>query len=221
MIKLCIFDFDGTLCASHDALVHCIYKTFDHYNHPRPDEARLLEALRGGVGVANTFAELHATGLTVPESIEWRDRYRAIYNSGEGPARSYLFEGAEDILKLLKAKKIPMLLVSNKGEEAVLKALDQYNLAQYFDIVLAESDGFVLKPDPSSYHTTILPKYPHIKPEEILMIGDTPSDLGYARNIGAKACWARYGYGDHALCMAHTPDYIVDSLEEISAKGLY
>lgn len=216
MYKLCLIDFDGTLCATHDAIVHCMFKTFDHYDHPRPDVARVHAAIKGGVGIAQTFASLHETGLSVPQSEEWRQIYRDIYNSGDGQARSTLFEGAEGLLRTLKENDIPAVVVSNKGEQAVLNAIAHFNLGGYFHMVIAERDGLVLKPDPSSWHELIAPAYPHIAASDVLMIGDTPSDLGYARNIGAKSCWARYGYGDPDLCMAQAPDHIIDALADLN-----
>jgi phosphoglycolate phosphatase len=215
MIKLCIFDFDGTLCASHDAILQCMGLTFDHYDHPRPTREVLDTAIRKSIGVAETFAALHQTGLTVEESLAWRESYRTIYNDGEGLARSRLYDGVEDILEHVKSLNIPAIILSNKGEQAVLHALAHFNLGSHFEMVIAERDGVVLKPDPSTYHELIAPKYAHIAPHEMLMIGDAPPDLLYARNIGAQSCWARYGHGDHALCMAHTPDHIIDGLSDL------
>lgn len=217
MFKLCLFDFDGTLCASHDAIVHCMHRTFDHYDHPRPSRGVLDAAIRQSIGVAETFASLHRTGLSEAESLEWRDRYRILYNGGEGLARSYLFEGVEEVLKHLQSLAVPLVILSNKGEQAVLDALEHFKIGSYFDMVIAERDGVVLKPDPSSYHELIAPAYAHIMPEEILMIGDAPPDLLYARNIGAKSCWARYGHGDHEVCAAHTPDHVIDFLTDLRA----
>jgi phosphoglycolate phosphatase len=220
MIELCLFDFDGTLCATHDAIVHCMLATFDHYNQPRPELGDVNTAIRGGVGIAETFANLHSLGLSIPESESWRETYRTIYNSGDGLARTTLFDGAEDILKSLKAHSIPMVVVSNKGEEAVVKAIPHFKLGSYFDAVIAEREGIVLKPDPSSYRELIAPAYPRITPDRTLMIGDTLSDLAYAKNTGMKSCWARYGYGDPALCLALKPDYIMEKLVDIGQWGL-
>lgn len=219
MFKLCIFDFDGTLCASHDAILHCMGMTFDHYNHPRPSRDILDDAIRKSIGVAETFAALHRMGLTKEESYEWRECYRTIYNNGEGLERSSLFDGVEEILTLLQARNISMIVLSNKGERAVLHALEHFGIGRYFDMVIAEREGVALKPDPSSYHQLIAPRYAHIEPQEMLMIGDAPPDLLYARNIGAKSCWARYGHGDHASCLSHEPDYVIDSLAEL--KNLF
>ena len=215
MYKLCIFDFDGTLCASHEAIVHCMGKTFDHYDHPRPDHGVLDTAIRKSIGIAETFANLHRTGLNEEESLEWRERYRTIYNDGEGLERSTLYDGTKEILLHLKNRNIPAIILSNKGEQAVLHALEHFGISSHFEMVIAERDGVLLKPDPSSYHELIAPKYARIKPEEILMIGDAPPDLLYARNIGAKSCWARYGHGDHAICLGHAPDHIIDGLPEL------
>ena len=215
MYKLCIFDFDGTLCASHEAIVHCMGKTFDCYDHPRPNHDVLDAAICKSIGIAETFANLHRTGLSETEAFEWRERYRIIYNGGEGLERSALFDGAEEILSHLKNRNIPAIVLSNKGEQAVLDALAYFSIDPYFEMVIAERDGVVLKPDPSTYHELIAPKYAHIAPDEILMIGDAPPDLLYARNIGAKSCWARYGHGNHAICMAHAPDHIIDGLSDL------
>lgn len=54
-----------------------------------------------------------------------------------------------------------------------------------------------------------------LKPEEVLVVGDTVVDVMFAKHVGAVSCWARYGYGDEDLCECFSPDVVVDSLEEV------
>jgi phosphoglycolate phosphatase len=49
----------------------------------------------------------------------------------------------------------------------------------------------------------------------VLVVGDTVADVQFAKNIGGKVCWCRYGYGDPEACQKAGPDFVVDSLEEV------
>lgn len=56
------------------------------------------------------------------------------------------------------------------------------------------------KPDPEVFSKRIAPLFPTATPANCIGIGDTATDLEFARNIGASACFAAYGFGDRASC---------------------
>jgi phosphoglycolate phosphatase len=77
-----------------------------------------------------------------------------------------------------------------------------------------------------SFHEIVAPKFSSVSglengagklnPQDVLVVGDTEADLQYAKNIGAVACWARFGYGEKEECENLGPDLVVDSLEELA-----
>jgi len=124
-----------------------------------------------------------------------------------------------------------VVILSNKGIGAVNAVLAQAGLTGVVDLVLGDMPGVRKKPDPMAFFEIIAPWYvrftardgeghvvssvQQLKAEEVLVVGDTVADMMFARNVGAVACWARYGYGDVDECEKLRPDVVVDGLEEV------
>lgn len=218
--KLFIFDFDGTLCATHEAICYCLEQTHRHYGVPVPPLADMLRAIGAGISLADTLLRfnptLDADGPGGPE--EWVKTYREIYNSGEGQSRTVLFDGAIDMLQALSDSGATIVVVSNKGEKAVHAALEHFGIGPYVSLAVCDTNGVEKKPKPDSFHKLIRPRLGHISLEQTLVIGDTTADILYARNIGASSCWAAHGYGAPDECAALTPDFTIRSLRDLTSR---
>ena len=57
----------------------------------------------------------------------------------------------------------------------------------------------------------------HYRPEQIIVVGDTPADVQCARAIGAVAVAVRTGYCQPGELEASQPDVILDDLTTFSA----
>ncbi|KAJ5779106.1 hypothetical protein N7457_006826 [Penicillium paradoxum] len=226
MIALAIFDFDGTLFDTHESISKAIKLTFDALlptNAPPQSEIRRLIAT--GAGLADTFRALHPspTEFTPIVENEWVEKYRALYAT-HGQLLIKAFPGAKDLLSELNARNIPVSIVSNKGVAAVKTALERNGLDGYVpeDLIIGDkTPGAKRKPDPASFVDVLMPilreRYGMgtIDSEKVLVVGDTVADLQFARNIGSRVCWCRYGYGDRKACQVLGPDFVIDSLGEI------
>ncbi|WP_438390435.1 HAD family hydrolase [Caballeronia sp. DA-9] len=214
MIRLCIFDFDGTLCGTHDAIAVCIDATFDHYGVPRPGVKRREAVIETGVVMAEAMAILNADTPYERDAEQWATTYRALYRE-HGLAHSYLFDGVKDTLECLKAGGRTLVIASNKAPASVDIALAHYGLAPFIDLAVCDPQGVPKKPDPASYTQLIAPAFPGMKPADIVMVGDTAADLGFARNIGAYFAWASYGYGDPDAGLAAGSDAVLNTFAEL------
>ena len=217
MIKLCILDFDGTLCGTHDAIRHCIELTFDHYRSERPTADRIDTAIAAGVVMSEAMSMLMDGRLNTDEAAQWATTYRAFYLE-HGLDHSYLFPDVERTLAALRSNGVAMAIVSNKSEGAVVKAIDHYGIGRFIDLLVCDPAGIPKKPDPACYTKLIAPAFPGVLPKQTLVVGDTSADLGLARNIGAYACWAAYGYGDPAHCLQLSPDLVIRGFGELAER---
>jgi len=127
------------------------------------------------------------------------------------------------------------VVVSNKGIKAVEAALRDAGVEELVEMVLGDMPGVPRKPNPKSYFEIIAPRFAigegktygggddedkigrtsELGLNKVLVVGDTAADIQFAKNIGAVACWARYGYGKKEECERLGPDFVVDSLEEV------
>ena len=209
--KLAIIDFDGTICSTHDAVRHVIDLTFASFDRPAPDAAEVESAIGSGAVASDLFGGLLGLEPDDPERAAWAGRYREIYNGGEGLALTELFPGVREGLESLAAAGCRSIVLSNKGETSLAPALRHFGIDEHFEMVIGDAPGFVRKPRPDSYHTLIAPRFPDIRPEQTFMLGDTETDIRFARNIGVPAFWARYGFGNAETCKALKPERTLDA----------
>jgi len=217
--KLAIFDFDGTLFATHKAIIHCIMKTFETFKKPAPSSDAIYLTITKGIPLEDTFKLLRAEqGEADPVNAgnEWVDLYRDIYKS-EGESKTQPFDHARAALEHITKSGIPIVVISNKGTDAINSALAKYDLSQFITLVIGDTKGMKKKPDPMVFEQIIKPKFSDIRPTEIIVVGDTSADLSFAKNIGADACWAKYGYGAYDECSNLNSTYSIDGLDEIKS----
>ena len=213
--KLIILDFDGTLCATHEAILFCIKKAYEVQGKSIPNHDFSDETIRAGLGMESTLKTL-SPELSDSELQKLLTIYETIYLK-EGEEKSAPFSKADEVLAKLDAAGIILTVVSNKAVAAVNAALKSFKLSRYIAIIVGDTKTLRKKPDSMAYTDFLKPKFPSILPCEILMVGDTPADLLFAQNIGADSCWAEYGYGDAKACRALKPQYIIRHLTDILA----
>jgi phosphoglycolate phosphatase len=112
------------------------------------------------------------------------------------------------------------VVVSNKGDDAVRRSLDESALGALVDLVIAERPGVPNKPDPAIVSEFILPHFPLLRRGQILMVGDTETDILFARKASIASCWASYGYGNGQRCRMLAPAYEIFSISELAALVL-
>ncbi|KAJ4127700.1 hypothetical protein NW768_007971 [Fusarium equiseti] len=215
-----IFDFDGTLFDTHQAIIHSIKTTFStHLPGFSLSESKLQKLIGGGKGLKDVLNALHPAPDSFDEA-EWTATYRRIYND-EGQKLVSPFPGARDLLQNLHARGIPMAIVSNKGVTALQTCLANHSLDHLIpeaSIIGDNTPGATRKPDPESYTNLLLPALQARGLSEgldVLVVGDTEADLLFAKNIGAKSVWCRFGYGNGEKCEELCPDFEIDGLGEV------
>ena len=145
--------------------------------------------------------------------------YREIYKR-ESHDKLKLFTGARELLEQLSMAQKDIVIVSNKGVEAIHQTLESFGLSDYISLVIGDQKGIVKKPDPMTFNEIIHSQFRH--PRDLtLMVGDTSADILYAQNAGIASCWVSYGYGDNAECQSLNPRHIVHSLQDISPTKAY
>jgi phosphoglycolate phosphatase len=142
--------------------------------------------------------------------------YRRIYR-GEAAPLLRPFPGVADTLRHLRAGGVACVLVSNKGVDAVRRSIDESALDGLVELVIAEEPGVPKKPDPAIVSELILPHFPQLRRTQILMVGDTETDILFARRASIASCWASYGYGDPQRCRMLAPTYEISSTTELLA----
>jgi phosphoglycolate phosphatase-like HAD superfamily hydrolase len=89
-----------------------------------------------------------------------------------------------DTLKKLKSQGKKLILVTTDNLEITKRCLEGLNLWTLFDKIYVDDGKTPLKPHPFAGET--VSEFFNINKENILMVGDTVTDIKFARNVGIK-----------------------------------
>ncbi|KAI9367380.1 HAD-like domain-containing protein [Aspergillus egyptiacus] len=225
--KLVILDFDGTLFDTVDAIIHCFNLTFEALLPGfTPDAAEMRRLISVGAPPEYTLQALQpkdSRADTFHDEI-WVRKYRELYKI-HGQALQKPFPGARDVLLELQKSEIPFAIISNKAAAAIKETLQRHGLSDLVDEKLIVGDpmyGENRKPHPAGYTDVLLPRLKQrygedwlAKEGEVVMVGDTVTDIKFARSIGARICWCRFGDGDKEACEKLKPDFTIEQLQDV------
>jgi len=210
-----IFDYDGTLCDTLDAISDSLVLTFRNFSGRAPEAAEIKALIGTGKTLEETIQELRVDEepLEAAALKEWVTFYRGQYNL-HAEAKVTLFEGVVESLDAV-GRVGNVVLLSNKGIHAVQSSLRHFGIEDRFHLVLAEEPGQPRKPQADVFSMRIAPVLPGISASDCVVVGDTAADLEFARNIGAHCCFASYGYGDVASCEAIGYTHVLRGISDL------
>lgn len=176
-----IFDLDGTL---GDTLPVC-YAAFRQVFQQRLGRTYTNEEIHAQFGPS----EEGVISALVPDDAggAFRDYLSAYRTAHRQCPRPFL--GIREVLESLRDRGIRLAVVTGKGPRSAEISLDILGLADYFQHVIAGSAQGAVKPDAMR---TILQDW-QFAPAEALSVGDAPSDVHAAHEVGlvsAAAAWA-------------------------------
>jgi len=210
---LVLFDFDGTLADSAQGIAACMAAAFASCDLRPPS----LEDVRPRIGLRleEAIRQLirDRRDVDIPAVAE---RYRELHASVAAPA-TRLYQGAENALRTLDVAGIRLAVVSQKARRGLTQLMAQLGIEQYFDLVLGSDDVTAPKPQAALYERHIAPWSGEVQRDRLLVVGDTDIDLRFAANIGARGCWAEYGYGHRESCRAIEPAYTIGSITDVTS----
>ncbi|EPR41583.1 phosphoglycolate phosphatase [Desulfovibrio sp. X2] len=208
---LVMLDFDGTLVDSLPSITHATRRTFALHGLREPTREEVRTALLDGRGLEYYLMRLNPE-LPAEEVPAWIAEWRAVY-AAEAHPLTRLFPGTRAALARLREAGAALVLMSNKGETALKAAVAGLGLADFFALVAGQTPDLPKKPDPTVFHALIAPALPDHDPERMLMAGDSEADLLFGRAVGARCCFAAYGYGDPSVCSPLADTVITDVAE--------
>jgi len=109
---------------------------------------------------------------------------------------------------------IQIVVVSNKSHAGLHRMAEHLGVESMIDVMQGVEDGSFRKPDPRWYTESIAQHLNDPLGHNVLMVGDTESDILFA-NAGLRSCWAAYGYGEEATCTALGPEFILHDIAQL------
>ncbi len=209
MFEAVIFDWDGTLADTRQAIVTAFQKTLSEINCKVSDE--YIER-RIGIGAADTFRDiLRSAKMQFDEKLIQRLVERKSQLEIELTDQVKLFPGARELLEALHGK-VKMGLASMNNRSVVIHLLKANDLEKYFNAVLTAESISHSKPDPEIF----LKAASKLKasPEKCVVVEDSIFGVKAAKlaNMGCVAVVT--GVYSRLELEKEKPDLIVKTLKD-------
>lgn len=189
MIKLAVFDLDGTLVDSRRDLAAAANALLTELGGTPLSEEAVGNMVGEGAGVLVRRA-LAASGLP-PETPGALERFLELYDACLlETTRPYA--AIPELLAELAAR-VRLAVLTNKPQRASERVLDGLDLRRFFNEVVGGDTAHGRKPDPGGL--LHLARRFDADPGSTILVGDSPIDLETARRAGAAVCLLRFGFG--------------------------
>ena len=173
-----IWDLDGTLLDSYEAILSGIEETFAQFSISYDKEQVREFILKFSVqDLLEQVAEERKLDAEVLNQVRAQ-------SLTEKNAQVVLMPGAREVLAWADETGIQQFVYTHKGDNAfaILRAL---GLESYFTEILTSQSGFARKPNPEAA-TYLLDKY-QLDSEKTYYIGDRTLDVEFAQNSGIQS----------------------------------
>ncbi len=173
-----IWDLDGTLLDSYEAILSGIEETFGQFAIPY-DKGKVRE-----------FILKYSVQDLLVQVAEERKMDVAVLNQvraqslAEKNAQVVLMPGAREVLSWADQVGIRNFVYTHKGDNA-FAILRDLGLESYFTEILTSQSGFARKPSPEAA-IYLLDKY-QLNPDNTYYIGDRTLDVEFAQNSGIQS----------------------------------
>jgi phosphoglycolate phosphatase len=210
-LEALIFDLDGTLVDTAPDL----YAATNHVLGLIDRKPISMAELRAfvGHGAMNLIERgVAATGDAVDQAtlLELHKQFLDFYGDNVAD-HSVVFDGLLAVLDKAQASGLKMGVCTNKVEHLSLKLLTELNMMQKFGSLVGGDTLPVMKPDP----TPLIEAATRlgVNPKNILMVGDSETDIRTAQNAGVPVLAVTFGYTSQHVS-AFNPTHMIDHYDE-------
>ena len=218
-MKAVIFDFDGTIADTLEAIGEAVNTTMQSYGYPSHSLADIRSFINNGA--RELVRRAMPKQLQIDEAL--LDRVYADYHREYG--KTYLhtkiaYDGIPELIRDLHNAGVRVGVLSNKQHEYVVNLSKQVLPKGCFDAAQGVVPEQPTKPHP--YLSELVAAHLGISPCECVMVGDSDVDILTAKNAGMTHVGVSWGYRDEetlrkngATRIAHTPDELKKILKDL------
>ena len=182
-----LFDLDGTLIDSTEAILRCFDDSFRYFGLSCPPEDEIISL----IGHPLDFMYEHL-GVSKDKVWDYVDVYKKYYRKRSKAMTKFLPDAKEAIIEASEFARLG--IVTTKTGEYSQILLEHMGVMEYFEILIGREHVKYPKPHPEP----ILKALHNMKNKDfkdVWMIGDTCMDMVSAKDAGIEAVGVLSGYG--------------------------
>jgi len=201
MKKTVIFDADGTLFDSYEAIVNVLLLVSENHNcNYTYEQIRQI--------VLNFDSRYFLKMLADEYNLDFDELVIERKNTDEDLSLITLMPNTKQMLEGLVKKDIELFIYTHRGP-SVMQVLKMHGIEGYFKEVIDSSYGLKRKPDPEGIDY-LLEKY-ELNKENTFYVGDRRLDIEVSINSNIKSVF----YNSANLNVDLKPDYKIDDLLQL------
>lgn len=199
-----IFDIDGTLTSTNELIFASINHVMNKYLNKTltNDEIVSLFGPPEDVILEESMGQDYSSA---------RSDYYNFYSDNHFMAG--LYPGIVEVVEFIKSKKIPLSIFTGKGRDAAVITLKKLSIFDYFDFIMTGDDVNEHKPSPEGI-LRFVEKFKLI-PGNVLMIGDSPSDIKASHAAGVKIASVLWDSYSKEEVLEMKSDYVFHTVIEL------
>ncbi|MBM5806010.1 MAG: HAD-IA family hydrolase [Candidatus Verstraetearchaeota archaeon] len=208
LIRGAIFDLDGTLVDSTET----IWRTSDHtlkMNGFRGIDRKTVEKVMG-LTIFDLFLQVEPD-LNEAQKRRLFEDYKKSYMNFIRHTK--VLPNACEALEDARSRGLKMALVTTKSRENAEMISKFFGMRKFFDVVLGFEDTTEHKPSPEPISKAAF--LLDLKPEAVVVVGDTEMDVRAGRRAGSATVAVTTGVTPLERLLREKPDYLINSLSEM------
>ncbi|MBD8677720.1 HAD-IA family hydrolase [Sphingomonas sp. CFBP 13720] len=214
MIRLAVFDCDGTLADGQANICQAMALAFADAALPAPDPRAVRRIV--GLSLPQAVARLVPdSDLALHDAVAdgYKRHFRAMRTNG-GLVDEPLFPGIADTLTALLDRGWRLGVATGKSDRGLALLLAHHDIARHF-VTLQTADRHPSKPHPAMLHAAMAEA--GAEAQATVMIGDTSFDMVMATAAGVRAIGVAWGYHPPAELAAAGADALCDDAADLPA----
>jgi len=210
MRKLVVFDWNGTLLADVQACLAADNNILKKFGGATVD----LKTYRDTIIIpAIDFYVWHGCNRNsiIAQAKTLSADFHRFYEAKAAHTR--MRPGARKLLQWLHKHSYRIVILSNHTIVGIQQQLKRLQIESYFSDILANSVlGSALQGRNKLEKLKSYLKSHHYQPKDILIVGDSPEEIGIGKSLHITSVAVCHGYISTARLRAAQPDYLIPSL---------